>query len=128
MNKHTHHVALGMPITLSSLFTTDVFALETYVPTSDNSIMAAYTLVVPKTEVASGLLARAVIPPGLPSGYNTYPAPTSIWTERRFGYAITRPLTKDGDWQWTHYTPEGKSFAKCLQSGKEVSCLTTAPE
>ncbi|MEY2700593.1 MAG: hypothetical protein RIQ52_1348 [Pseudomonadota bacterium] len=65
---------------------------------------------------------------GLPSGYNTYPAPTSIWTERRFGYAITRPLTKDGDWQWTHYTPEGKSFAKCLQSGKEVSCLTTAPE
>lgn len=65
---------------------------------------------------------------GLPAGYNAYPIPTSIWTERRFGYAITKPLAKNGDWQWKHYTPEGKEFATCLQSDQKVSCLTTAPE
>lgn len=59
---------------------------------------------------------------GLPAGVTPYPVPTSIWTERRFGYAIAKPERSAGHWSWLHYTPEGTPFAECTQSGTNIQC------
>lgn len=61
---------------------------------------------------------------GLPSGVTPYPVPTSIWTERRFGFAIAKPEASAGKWSWLHYTPEGALFAECTQSGTSINCQT----
>lgn len=63
---------------------------------------------------------------GLPAGVSPYPSPTSIWTERRFGYAIARPERAAGAWSWSHYTPDGDVFAECSQSGSTIQCHSFA--
>ncbi len=58
----------------------------------------------------------------LPAGVSPYPVPTSIWTDRRFGYAIARPERSTGVWSWSHFNPAGELFAECAQSGTTIQC------
>lgn len=59
---------------------------------------------------------------GLPAGVTPYPMATSIWTERRFGFAIATPKRVRGEWNWTHYAPDGSEFANCDQKGTQLQC------
>lgn len=63
---------------------------------------------------------------GLPAGVSPYPTPTSIWTDRRFGFAIAKPKRMNGEWSWVHYTPDGDIFAECSQAGTTIQCQSLA--
>lgn len=59
---------------------------------------------------------------GLPAGVAPYPLASSIWTERRFGFAMANPKRVRNEWSWTHYDPDGSEFATCDQKGTLMQC------
>jgi hypothetical protein len=73
-----------------------------------------------------GPLANALGNPIVP-GLIPYPAATMSYTAVEFGYAMVRPGRRFSEWNWEHYTPDGATFARCAQLGKNLACQNAAP-
>ena len=54
-----------------------------------------------------------------------YPAPTSTWTDVRFGYIIATPGTQTKSWSLEHRDERGKPFASCAVANRLAKCRTT---
>lgn len=54
-----------------------------------------------------------------------YPAPSSTWTDVRFGYAIATPGTRSTSWAIEHRDDRGRPFATCAIATKSAKCRTT---
>lgn len=51
-----------------------------------------------------------------------YPAPSSVWTDVRFGYVIATPKAGSSSWLFDQRDQRGQSFAKCDLVQRTVSC------
>lgn len=51
----------------------------------------------------------------------SYPAPTSSWVDKRFGYVMASPASGTG-WTMRMHDPSGEVFATCSLASKRVSC------
>ena len=54
-----------------------------------------------------------------------YPAPTSTWTDVRFGYAIATPGRDAKSWSFEHQDDRGRIFAECAVARRAVNCQST---
>ena len=54
-----------------------------------------------------------------------YPAPTSTWTDVRFGYAIATPGMDAKSWSFEHRDDRGRIFAECAVARRAVNCQST---
>jgi len=54
-----------------------------------------------------------------------YPAPTSTWTDVRFGYAIATPGRDAKSWSFEHRDDRGRIFAECAVARRAVNCKST---
>lgn len=51
----------------------------------------------------------------------SYPAPTSSWVDKRFGYVMASPASGSG-WTMQMHEPSGGIYAKCSLASKRVTC------
>lgn len=51
----------------------------------------------------------------------SYPAPTSSWQAKRFGYMIASPASGTG-WKMQMHDPSGGVFATCALASKRITC------
>lgn len=52
---------------------------------------------------------------------DSYPAPTSSWSDIAFGYALVRPI-KHGRWLWTMKSPDGTPQKVCTLRSIAMTC------
>lgn len=55
-----------------------------------------------------------------------YPAPTSTWTDVRFGYVIAEPGLPSRSWVFEHRDQRGKPFASCAVAKRSANCKASA--
>ncbi len=54
-----------------------------------------------------------------------YPAPTSTWTDVRFGYVIATPGARSTSWMFERRDQRGKPFASCAVAKRSANCKAT---